>query len=422
MINRLLQRKDIVFNTFHVFLNKGINAIVPVLLLPYFNKVFGVERFGELIYIQSLMILLMFITDYGFNVTGTRDVSINKGDKKYLSDAVSSIMSIKLILTTCCYSILLLYLDYQEFPMDTRLLYILTFTAFVLQSLTPYWFFQGIKSNWIITLVNLTTKILLLVLVFGFITEGSEMILVPVSEAISYALSFITSIVIIFFILKIRFSWPDWNLIRVQLKSGQHIFLFSIFNWMITGGAIVAVEWYLSSTDLGYFGTFSRLMYYAFALVQPINQALFPYVSEKASLPAGEGLRFIRGTFKIYGLLVVLFLLVVFALAGPLFSLFFDEKFTTGLEPFMPVFYLMSIWMAMVMVNYFIGLQVLVAFSKDKVYSKYYFINTIIAITGLVLLLPRIGLIGAPLSLIFGELILFIFLYSAYSGFKKEAT
>ena len=421
MIRKVLQRKDIVFNTSHVFLNKGLNAVVPLMLIPYFTKVFGVGKYGELIYIQSLLTLLMFVTDYGFSITGTRDVSMYQNDKKYVSETLSSIMVLKLILAAFCYLSLFVYLHHQNLPFDMGLLYFATFTAFVLQSFTPYWFFQGIKSNWIITLINLISKVVLVILVFLFITDGTSIISVPIVEGISYALSFILSLIIIFFHLNIKFSWPDWKLTVEQLRSGRHIFFFSVFNWMITGGAIVAVEKFLSQTDLGYFATFSRLMYFAFALVQPINMALFPYMSGKANLPVKDRLRFVRDTFRIYGLVILAFVAGAFTLSDWLFTILFDDKFTSGLDPFMPVFYLMAVWISIVMVNYFIGLQVLVAFGKDKVYSRSYLVNTLVAVAGFLVLVPSIGLMGVPFSLISGELVLFIFLYSAFLKIRKGA-
>lgn len=421
MIKRLLQRRDVIYNTTHVFLNKGLNAVVPVLLIPYFNKVFGVEGYGILIYIQSLMMLLMFVTEYGFHVTGTRDISIHQHDKKYVSETVSSIIVVKLLLAVACYCLLFFYLYVKGSGWELSLLYLLTYTSFLLQSFTPFWFFQGIKSNWIITTVNLANKVLFLLLVFSFVKEGSSLLSVPATEAVSYGLSFVLSMVIIFFIIKIDFSWPSWKLIRHQLERGSHIFLFSIFNWLVTGGAVVAVEKYLGSTELGYFATFSRLMYYAFAIVQPINQALFPYISGKSHLSAKEKFRYVRDAFKVYGVIVVLFVVGAFIFAKPLFSIFFDEKFNVGLEPFMPIFYLLSAWIGMVMVNYFVGLQVLVAFGKDKIYSRLYLINTIIAVSGFISLIPKIGLVAVPLSLICGELVLFLFLFSSYLKLRKEA-
>jgi PST family polysaccharide transporter len=260
----------------------------------------------------------------------------------------------------------------------------------------------------------------LVILVFVFIGKGSSIVFVPLVEALSYVLSLLLSLIVIFLYLKIDFSWPRWKLIGEQLRTGRHIFLFSLFNWMITGGAIVAVEKFLSGTELGYYATFSRLMYFAFALAQPINMALFPYMSAKANLPVNERLGFVLDTFKVYGVFVLVFLAAVFTLSEWMFVILFDDKFTSGLPPFMPVFYVMAVWISLVMVNYFIGLQVLVAFGKDKVYSRSYFINTLVAVAGFLILIPSIGMMGVPVSLISGEIILFVFLCAAFSNIRRE--
>ena len=420
MIQRLLKRRDVIINTVHVFINKGLNAIVPVLLIPYFAKIFGVAEYGELIYIQSLMTLLMLVTDYGFNVTGTRDVSVHKSDSAFLSNAVSSILTVKALLAAACYLILLLFLLWQNYSGEKMLLYILTYTAFLLQSFIPYWFFQGMNSNWRISLINFASKVVLLLLIFLFVKKNSGLIYVPIIEGISYFISFTFSLLFIFFIFKIKVVMPDWNMIRNQFNAGKHIFFFSVFNWLITGGSIVAMERFSTQEELGYYGTFSRIMYYGFALVQPINLALFPYIAGKSHLPAQERLFYIREAFKIYGAIVIIFLAGSFLLARPAFEIFFDEKFLTNLGSFLPAFYVMVVWICLVMINYFIGLQVLVAYGKDKIYSRYYSINTLIAMIGFISLVPHFKSIGAAVAMTAGELVLFCLLCYFYSALSKK--
>jgi PST family polysaccharide transporter len=421
MIQQILKRKAFVLNTAHVFVNKGLNAIVPVLLIPYFNKIFGVAVYGELIYIQSLMMVLMFVTDYGFSTTGTRDISIHKSrnDEVKLAESLNAILITKMMLSLVCYAVLMVFIRVMGFSLEVALLYILTFTAFVLQSFTPFWYFQGIKSNSIITLINLFSKLVLLLLVFNIVKEGAPLLTIPIVEAISYAISFVSGVFVIFYMHKIKFRWPDKGQVWQQLKSGRYLFMFSIFNWLITGGSIVAVEFFLTATELGYYGTFSRLTYYCFALVQPINQALFPYISGKINHPIIERFYYVNLALKVYGAAVIIFLICSMLMTTSFFDLFFDSNFNANLFPFLPTFYLMCFWISLVMITYFLGIQVLVAFKQDKVYSRYYFVNTGIAMLGFVFLTPWLGLPGVALSLILGELSLLVLLWLAYRRLRQ---
>ncbi|MFZ6014102.1 MAG: oligosaccharide flippase family protein [Bacteroidota bacterium] len=414
MLKKIFQYKTALINSSHVFLNKALNAIVPLFFIPYYNKIFGVEGFGELVYVQSATIVLQFLTDYGFNVTGVRDLSHVGMTSQDQSRKISAIYQVKILLAVISYAALALISIINGFSADKIKLYFLAYTAFFVYSFTPYWFFQGVKNNATITWINLLSKIILLALVLVLVTPGKPLYIVPLLEMISNLVAMALSFMVMIKAHNIRLAKASLDVVREQFHSGKNIFFAAVLNWAITAGTIIILGNYASEAALGYFATFSRLIYYAYAVLQPISLALFPYISEKFSISYQAGMSMVKRIFKFYLVLVMVFVLGAFLLAPIFFSIFFNEVFLQTLPEYMPVFYLLVIWVALELICYFIGYQCLVASGRDNVYSKYYFVNTLITVAGLFLLVPKYLLFGGAISMIAGETVLLILLMRSY--------
>lgn len=87
--------------TSNVIMLYGLNIakiIFPFLTLPYLTRILSVESYGVVSYVKSLMVYMQVLTDFGFILSGTKDIVDAKQDWGRIQHIVSDILLARVIL------------------------------------------------------------------------------------------------------------------------------------------------------------------------------------------------------------------------------------------------------------------------------------------------------------------------------------
>ena len=171
------ENRTIASNYVSLLVLQAANYILPLLVLPYLVRVLGTDKFGLIMLAQSLTIFFNVFVDYGFNLSGTREVSLARDDKKKLSEIFSAIFVIKAFLLLIAFSIFYFIISvFTRFSVDISV-YLYSFGLVIGQALFPVWFFQGIEKMKFVTLINILAKSIFTALVFILITKEQDYIM-----------------------------------------------------------------------------------------------------------------------------------------------------------------------------------------------------------------------------------------------------
>lgn len=88
----------VVKNFLSISLIQAINYLIPLFILPYLVKVVGIANFGISNYVLSLFIALKVIIDYGYNISGVKDIAEAKQKNSSISIIFSKVFFSKLYL------------------------------------------------------------------------------------------------------------------------------------------------------------------------------------------------------------------------------------------------------------------------------------------------------------------------------------
>lgn len=380
---------------------KGAEYILNFILFPYLVRVLGVERFGSIIFMQSIVQYGIILVDYGFNLTGPRDIA-RASEQKQVSQIFSNIMAGKfliLFIVTLGSVFMIQFLEEIGYNFDSKLywaVYLLVVGNFAF----PVWFFQGIQQMRYITLFNVIARSVTVALVFIFVKEPDDYLLAALFQSITLLIAGCFSLLVI----KKQFSYvlikPSWIGIKQTLIEGWHIFVSTIAINIYTTTNTVVLGALTNNTVVGYFGTANKLIDCVKGVMFTLNQAVYPYVSNKLKEGIAQTINFIKKYFLVYcggtllGGIVLLIVapLVVRILFGP------------GYEKSIFILRLMAFLPFIISISNVFGIQIMLNFGYQKIFSR---ILVGAAILDLLLIIPLVQYfqgVGVAITMIIVEL------------------
>ncbi|MCX7927791.1 MAG: flippase [Candidatus Omnitrophica bacterium] len=274
------ERKILLENFFSLTTLQGISYILPVLVLPYLIRTIGPERFGLIAFAQSLMQYFMIITEYGFNVTATRQIALCQQKQQQVCNIFSGVMTIKIILLCLCFFILILLIKFvPRFTRDWQV-YCISFGTVVGNTLFPVWFYQGKENMRYIAVLNIISGLVLVLGIFIFVKDPSGFIIaVFLQSAISIIIG-LYALIFAFRKFNLYFTVQTYPQLKNQLKEGWQIFSSIIAVNAYTTSRIFILGFLTNNTITGYYAVAERIAYciQTFPL-QSFIQAVFPRLS-----------------------------------------------------------------------------------------------------------------------------------------------
>jgi PST family polysaccharide transporter len=158
VFQKVMPESALVRNLLSMSMAQAVNVLLPVITFPYLTRVLGIEQFGLINYALALASLFVVFVDFGFTLTGTRDVAAVRHDRRALSELVSTRWTAQaLLLIIACSVFVGLVLAFPRLQRDA-IIYFLTFGVVPATSLLPGWYFQGTEQFQLLARLQLTGR------------------------------------------------------------------------------------------------------------------------------------------------------------------------------------------------------------------------------------------------------------------------
>jgi len=296
------EKATIVSNYGYLLFLQGANYLLPLILLPFLVRVLGTEKYGLVMFAQSTAIILSVIVDFGFNLSGTREVSMVAKEKKKLSEVFSAIIILKIALTTAAFLILVLVtFSFERFSIDQEA-YILSFGVVIGQALFPTWFFQGIEKMKVITAINVLAKVIFTALVFAIVKDETQYLLVQTFNSLGFIISGFLGVIISFKYVKI--VMPKFALIKSLFLESSVLFFSNLGASLSTSANVLVLGLFTGNSIVGVYSSIEKLIIASKNIYMPFFQAAYPWLSKQTKRRKIATLKKILPVMFFVGLLI----------------------------------------------------------------------------------------------------------------------
>jgi PST family polysaccharide transporter len=413
---------DIYQNNRRLFLNffslsalQATNVIIPLLVYPYLIRTLGIEKFGSVVFAQAFINYFIVLTDYGFNLSATREISVTRNNQEKINQTFNSVLTAKIFLCILSFfvfsSVVFLIPKFSnEWP-----LFYLSFTMVIGQILMPVWFYQGMEQMKYITYLNVFSKIAFTLLILLFIKKQSDYIYANVLLGAGNFLSSIISILIAKNKFGIKLKIASFVLVKKQLREGWAIFIsnFSIMASMYSNIFILGL--FADPITIGFYGIAEKVFMVLRTFAVLFYQTIYPKVCLLANDSFEKLIVFFRGFIRIVFLFFIPVSVFTFLCAEKIIVIFSGKSipqaaFLLKILCIGPIFAALNIP----------ACQTMLAYNFNKSYA---WVSTSGALLNVILNLILVRLFmatGTAISAIVTEISVSVLLYSCLKVFYSN--
>lgn len=288
--------------------------IFPLLLIPYLTRVLGISLYGVVAFALATAQLLCIITDFGFNLSATRQIAENHNNRDRVRRIIASVFVSKTLLLVPVVIILcLLIYGQQEKYGDYSTLFWLLLIPVIGQTFQPIWFFQGIERMAFITVFIVVARALYVLLVIALVASAHDVNWVILSNGISQIIA-ATIAILFMFRLGYRPLWAGWHYVKLVFSESIQFFWSRLAVSTYTIGGVFFLGLFATPSAVAFYSAAEQLYRAGQALFHPVVQSLYPYMARTKDTALFW--RVMKGAF-------------LFSLLGLVFTYFTGEWFLT---------------------------------------------------------------------------------------------
>ncbi len=353
-------------NVRYLYCLQGINYIGPLITIPYLIRILGLENFGLISFAYAFVNYFVVITNFGFQLSGTKKISLHRHDKKKLSTIFCAIFSLKLCLFIVSFSIFMLIVRTAPIFHENNMVYMLSFLAVFGNVLYPNWFFMGIEAMKPLAIINSISKIICLIGILYFVKSKDDILAAVVMQSSVDIICGIFSLIIIKRVYKIKFHIPSILTLLELFKESWNVFLSQIYVTLLTSSNTFILGLFAAKETIGIFATADKIVRAIAALSTPINNAVFPTAAKFIIESQELAMIFLHKIFVRGVIIFTIISLILFTCSNPITSLI-TGYFNADINFLVKI---MAIIPLVIFIYNFYGNQILINLSFDREFKN----------------------------------------------------
>ena len=394
----------IVKNTGYLTIVEVLKLLMPFIALPYIISIVGGEKYGEIVFTQSIIIIIAMIINWGLDISASKDTAENSKNLVKKREIYTSVIAIKSILLFLSFAFILIATNCIPFFEERKTLLLFAFINCFSEVLYPIWFYQGIQKMQYMAIVKTISVFVYVFMIFVALRDESQYEYVVLFQSLGNLFGGIVSVILIFYKEKIRIVHVPFKRIWRDFVDSYPFFLSRI-SMIINSNAPKLLLGIIDQSKLAV-SAYDLALKFTSAMLVPIqmlNTAVYPHIASTKSLS------FVRKFFRLnilfsFGMALILFI------CAPILDTIFAQNMIPEVTT---ITRMMSIYVLLGGITTYIGTPVLVSFGYSKYFNRSVIFSSVIllALFAAIYLLNSISLYSVIILLILTELFILSYRY-----------
>ncbi len=407
LLKIISNNKVLVKNFTSLSLLQLANYIFPVITLPYLVRVLGPEKYGLINFAAAFSAYFVIITDYGFNLSATQEISVNRNDKEKVSEIFSSVLTIKIILFFLSSGIFFLIVNMFELFSNDAGLYSIMFIGVVGIVLFPLWVYQGVEQMKYILIINVAIRSVTIVSIFLLVKVENDYLLLAVIYTITQVMTGITGLFFAIRKFDLRYLFPSKVQLLEQLKKGWNLFLSSIWINLYTTSNVFILGLFAPNSVVGYYSAADKVRIAFQGILSSMSQSVFPYVNKLLAESYQKFISFNRKLLKISFMIGIIISSSLFLFAEPIVKIVLGNEYS----PSVIVLRIIAWLPLIIFLSNVFGIQTMLPLNYQKRFSQILFLAALINLMISFSIVPSYFEIGTAVSMLVTEIFVTLSFY-----------
>lgn len=399
-------KSKVVENGVWLYMLQIFGTLAPALTVPYIVRVLESAQYG--VFSMSLNIIgyLQVIVEYGFAMSATRKVALD-GNQEKTNKMFTTILFARIILFVFSLILALSYMTIFNISFEQRFCILILSFSLIGYCVQLNWLFQGKQEMKYISIVNIVSRLLSLILIFVLVHSQDDLYLYCLLYSCAPIISGLLGIFFAKKKFKIHIVKCKIDDVVKEIQEGWYVFTTSLSSKIFGAIGVTILGICSTETEVGIYSAIQKIPNVFILVWMPISQIIYPVISKKMQYSFEEGKKFVDKIRIIILPFFTVFVVSVVIFARLIIQIVFGTEYA---EYFYWVIPLM-LWVLIAISNNFEGIQILLGSGRDKAYSKCFQISVLCTVVLNIVLIYFFHGTGASLAPLFSECILGVLLF-----------
>lgn len=267
--NRILK------NTGSLMVFNIAKILFPFITLPYLTRVLSTGAYGTVAYVKTVMTYMQIVVDFGFVLSGTKEIVNTRNDKKKMAYVVGDIMFARVLLSLGAFVILGIFIVALPILRNHILYTVLSYVVVVESVFLMDFLFRGLEIMHVITIRFILMKFVSTILTFFLVKSDADILLIPLFDILG---SFLAVLLVFHEVKKIEIK-VKFNGIKQALASIKESFVYFLSNVAATSFNAIStlvIGMLITTTEVAYWSVCMQVAGSIQACYTAISDGIYP--------------------------------------------------------------------------------------------------------------------------------------------------